>query len=164
MVHISNTLHKNRSDYIWSLAELHLLQKGNAWLPSLLPQYRKKFRGLYGLFTTSYYTCARSCKERQAGEWGYLHKANILRVDTETLPACVKPIFANHAMTVPAHPAAMPNTCTHSPSIHRINSIQSQTRLQYPKKTHLLTKPLLEVSLEREKRWAKHRETLGQVK
>jgi hypothetical protein len=34
-----------------------------------------------------------------------LHKANILRVDTETLPACIKPIFANHAMTVPAHPA-----------------------------------------------------------
>ncbi len=77
-------------------------------IATLLPQRLKKFRGLYGLFTTSYYTCARSWKERKAGEWGYLHKANILRVDTETLPACVKPIFANHAMTVPAHPAAMP--------------------------------------------------------
>jgi hypothetical protein len=133
---------KNRSDYTQSLAELHLLQKGNAWLPLLLPQCLKKIRGLYGHRTTSYYTCARSCKERRAGEGGYLHKANILRVDTETLPTCVKPIFANHAMTVPAHPAANPNTCTYYPSIHRINSIQSQTRLQYPKKTHLLTKTL----------------------
>jgi hypothetical protein len=39
------------------------------------------------------------------GTLAVLHKANILRVDAKTLPACVEPVLADHTVTVPTHPA-----------------------------------------------------------
>jgi len=78
----------------------------------------KHFREKHELPTTSY-TCAGACKETKECEWRYLHKANILRVDAKTLPACVEPVLADHTVTVPTHPAAMHSktqtTCIYTP-------------------------------------------------